>query len=78
MCSSRYTLDPCEKRLPTGGPLNWENYGSTWLIWSAESWEKRSGHSSPDVLIPDPGDGSKEWLAKKILQVMNEQSSPAQ
>ena len=75
MSSSKYTLDPCAERLPTGGPLNWEQYGSAWLVWSAE---KRLAQGSPDVLIPDPGDGSREWLARKIVELLNMQAEPAQ
>lgn len=51
-----------DRRLPTGGPLNYESYGPSWLIC-------RSG--APMIIILDPGDGSEEALATKILSQLN-------
>jgi hypothetical protein len=64
---STYHMYDDGQRLPGGGPLEGEHYGPVWEI--RMSSEPR--HHDPVVIIPDPGDGSAERLARKILELLN-------
>jgi hypothetical protein len=63
----QYTLNDNGRRLPTGGPLKNECYGPMWEIYRTGDTE----NGSSVVIIPDPGDGSAEPLARKILDFLN-------
>jgi hypothetical protein len=65
---AKYTIFDDGRRLPTGGPLNHEDYGPAWVISLANP---PVGYESPICTIHDPGDGSAEPLARKILEVIN-------
>jgi hypothetical protein len=61
-----YVIFDDGRRLPDGGPLQNEYYGAAWVIHRPPS-----GPLEPVVLVPDPGDGSAEPLARKILALLN-------
>jgi len=67
----KYSIFDNGRRLPSGGPLKHEFYNPAWTIQVGE------GEQSGDVLIAifDPGDGSAEPLARKILAFLNSGTS---
>lgn len=54
---------------PKGRPGSMEYYGPCFLIG-----KNPENVMDYDVLIPDPGDGSAESLAQKILELLNGQT----
>ena len=64
---NKYSIFDDGRRLPSGGPLVGEFYDSAWQI----QLEDASCYGTPVVLIMDPGDGSAEPLARRIMELLN-------
>jgi hypothetical protein len=67
MANQKYKILDDGRRLPTGGPLKDEYYGPAWQLVS--SCGKHD--LEPIVIVPDPGDGTQENLALRILEMLN-------
>jgi len=64
----KYSIVAAGRQLPGGGKVEDSYYGPAWLIIKADESARPINEV---VVIPDPGDGSAEPLARKILSLLN-------